>query len=271
MTTFSTHHFVVGICGYPGSGKTTAANMLRGRWGAVTVDDGRPLRNSAIATFGLTEDDVSTQEGKAGRLPFGDGTVTVRKFLGDYGKFLEAMFGNQILPSLAISRANRQFVRPSLVLLPSLRMDQGQTVRALGGCVIAIRREGCQAVYDFDEYDHSQVDVFITNDGSLDDLRDRLDEAMRSVIQRETALKNGVSVRVAAHFLHNTLCTSGEYVAVPDWLIGTAAGGTVSHPVLIVYTSRQMTQKERSCVPDRLVGYPVEIRPMASPQPAEAR
>lgn len=56
---------LIALCGYPQCGKSKLQEILARRWGAVAQDDARILRDAAKVLYGLDEDQVSTQEGKA--------------------------------------------------------------------------------------------------------------------------------------------------------------------------------------------------------------
>jgi len=56
----------IAICGAPEAGKTAIQNLLAELVGAVPCDDGRPMRDAAIALLGFSEVQVTTDRGKAG-------------------------------------------------------------------------------------------------------------------------------------------------------------------------------------------------------------
>ncbi|WP_375292243.1 hypothetical protein [Sphingomonas melonis] len=163
---------IIGICGHPQHGKSTAQRFLE-PFGVQAVDDSEPLRRLTMERYGLTWDDVSTQEGKAklvSRPDYGD-TVTVRQALGDLGKEYETEHG----PNYWMERAIASFAPGSLVSFGSVRMGQAHAIRAAGGFVIALldpRRPN--STHDFDQYDPDGVDRWVLNDATLWDLERRV-------------------------------------------------------------------------------------------------
>ncbi|MCG7349007.1 hypothetical protein [Sphingomonas sp. ACRSK] len=156
---------IIGICGHPQHGKSTAQRFLE-PLGVQAVDDSEPLRRLTMERYGLTWDEVSTQEGKAKLVsrPDNDDTVTVRQALGDLGKEYETEHG----PNYWMERAIASVAPGSLVSFGSVRMGQAHAIRAAGGLTIAIhdpRRPN--STHDFDQYDPAGVDDWIRNDSTL--------------------------------------------------------------------------------------------------------
>ena len=85
---------IIGICGYPTHGKSTAQRFLE-ILGVEARDDAEILRSRVMEEFGLSYEDVTTQEGKL-KVVSGIGykQMTVRQLLGDYGQIYgERPFG----------------------------------------------------------------------------------------------------------------------------------------------------------------------------------
>lgn len=166
---------IIGICGHPQHGKSTAQRFLE-PFGVQAVDDSEPLRRLTMERYGLTWDDVSTQDGKAklvSRPDYGD-TVTVRQALGDLGKEYETEHG----PNYWMERAIASVAPGSLVSFGSVRMGQAHAIRAAGGWVIAIRDpRRPNSKHDFDQYDLNAVDRYVLNDHDLWQLEHRVVEA----------------------------------------------------------------------------------------------
>jgi hypothetical protein len=55
---------LIAFCGYPECGKSMLQNITEELWGYAPRDDARILRDAAKRLYGLSEDDVSTQDGK---------------------------------------------------------------------------------------------------------------------------------------------------------------------------------------------------------------
>lgn len=162
---------LIAICGYPGSGKSEIQTILT-EIGVHCVDDGYPMRKFAITHLGLSHDDVYTQEGKS-RFTEIDGAIWQnRKILGEFGNRLEEMFGPYIMPFMATRRLSETISYS----FGSVRRDQGKFYQKLGGVVLGVRRPGVgPSGNEFDEFDASIVDYWIDNDGSIEDLRFKLE------------------------------------------------------------------------------------------------
>ena len=159
---------IIAICGAPGSGKSQVQKNLWKGWDVIAVDDGYPLRDFAKSHLGLTLTDVFTQEGKLRTTTILDKDWQHRKLLGDLGKQLEAMFGADIMPFMA----TRNLSARCAYSFGSVRRSQASFYKALGGLVLGVRRAGlAPSPYDFDKFDESLVDLWIDNDGSLEDLK----------------------------------------------------------------------------------------------------
>lgn len=158
---------IIALCGYPGSGKTEVQTLLC-ELGVQAIDDGAPLREFSRSWLGLSHSDVYTQEGKLRSSKIAGKDWQNRQMLGELGKKLEEMFGPDIMPFMA----TRRLLDVACYSFGSVRRRQGWFYKDLGGVVIGIRRLGCGPTgNDFDEFDGDAVDYWIDNDGSIDDLR----------------------------------------------------------------------------------------------------
>jgi len=138
----------------------------------------------------LSENDVYSQEGKLRHTEFCGKKWQNRKLLGEYGNHLEAMFGHDIMPTLAIRKAYKDYQSQisdfdastscahSLVgyTFGSVRRQQGKTYHAAGGVVVEITRPNNEkSGNEFDLYDERLVDYRIRNQGvSLEELEDEV-------------------------------------------------------------------------------------------------
>lgn len=160
---------LIGVVGHPTHGKSTALRIIQKLTGAVIFDTGEPLRRACMELYGLTWEDVSTQEGKARmcyRPEFGD-TVTVRQALGDYGKILERQSPDKnIWTTIAVDQAMETLF--PVLAFDSVRMGQGEVIQKRGGVVIAIEDpRKPKSPHDFDQFDRRFVDIFISNASTL--------------------------------------------------------------------------------------------------------
>lgn len=175
---------LIGICGHPSAGKSEVQQILYAPHGYEPADDGWPLRDFAIRHFGMTLDDVSTQEGKARWTSVTGARMQNRDVLGRIGNALESAFGDQILPWLACQSLDPR----RRYSFGSVRRDQGKVYKSLGGAVIGVRRPGVgPSEFEFDRFNEDLVDVWVENDGDLTDLKIRVFEAMTVLGRREAA------------------------------------------------------------------------------------
>lgn len=179
---------IVAICGNPTSGKSEVQKILKDLYGYEPVDDGLPMRRFAIQHLGITPRDVYSQEGKKRFTEILGKNWQHRDILGTLGNHLEAMFGPHIMPFMATRDLNPD----QLYSFGSVRRDQGAFYKNLGGVVIGIERTAAPASpYEFDQFDHSLVDHWIMNNGSLMDLK-------HEVIHAVSRLSNPHPERLAA-------------------------------------------------------------------------
>lgn len=163
--------------GWPKSGKDEVANLFVKHLNAEKVDDGLPLRLAAPHLYGFDPSWPFSQEGKAKIVETPTGPRTVRDLLGTLGNHQEAEFGNGFLPFRALQMAaevERRLGHEHIFVFPSVRKDQGAHYKAFAPeqtFVMEVSRPGTPpSEYAFDQWDHSQVDAVLNNDGTLEDL-----------------------------------------------------------------------------------------------------
>ena len=162
---------LIALCAAPGAGKSTVQKILHEEFDICPVDDGRVLRDIAIQCFGLTEDQVSTIDGKRSYVQFLNQEWQVRQILGEIGRSLENIFSEHIVPHLTIKKycldPNKNYS------FGSVRRSQPEYFNEVGGLVVEIVRYGFVPKYDFDEY-HGRINLTIDNNGTLDELRSQV-------------------------------------------------------------------------------------------------
>jgi len=158
---------IIALCGNPTAGKSEVQRILHEKFGYNPIDDGMVLRRFCVENLGLSWDDVMSQEGKKRSTEILGRVWGNRELLGELGKALEGMFGEHILPHIA-----HLHIKPGArSCFGSVRKTQGHYFRNLGGLVIGVRRPGVgPSQYDFDQFDHSAVHVWLDNNGSIADL-----------------------------------------------------------------------------------------------------
>lgn len=154
--------------------------MLEDEFGGEIIDDGAILRQALPILTGINPALPYSQEGKATVVRIGDREEQVRHGLGELGNWLEARYGDDIVPLRAMQIAQETHPSANFYIYPSVRKSQGRAYKRHGGIVIEIKRPGVgDSGNVFDWYDPALVDITIQNDGTLDDLRATVKELPR--------------------------------------------------------------------------------------------
>ena len=174
----------IALVGLPKSGKSEVQTILHQHFNVLPVDDGEPMRLFAMDFLGLSEEDVYSQEGKLRTTVINGHVWENRKILGELGRALETLFGADILPWIATRGARLD----QSYSFGSVRMKQPWFYKRAGGVVIGIRRPGTVPTGNsWDEFDVNAVDVWIDNDGTLDQLLVKVTETMERLAWRQVA------------------------------------------------------------------------------------
>lgn len=182
----------IALVGNPKAGKSLVAEILVEEFGAVTIDSGGPLRQIAMKQYGLTYDQVYSQEGKLERIEILGRTWQVRELLGELGNRFEEMHGDWATPWMAVralaANDNGPFVDASC------RKTQGNFYKSLGGVVIGIRNPlAPPSEYAFDKVREDIPDYWIENDAlargmannsALIDLRFKVNTVIKQILDR---------------------------------------------------------------------------------------
>ena len=165
----------IALCGNPKAGKSEVARILEDDFGGCVVDDGLILRRALPVLLGFDPDLPFSQEGKATLVQAGDRVEEVRDGLGELGNYLEARYGEDIMPLRAMQMAREEHSEANFWIYPSVRKGQGRCYKRHGGVVVQVNRPGFgPSGYAFDTWAESAVDVVIDNSGSLEDLREQV-------------------------------------------------------------------------------------------------
>lgn len=157
---------IIALCGNPMSGKTTAAELLQEIYGYWPADDGKPLRQIAIDYFGLTADQVYTQEGKLERVALNDRVWQVREVLGELGNAFEDKFGGDIIPLMSFNTILEGLKNNQRYAFASVRREQGLFWRNHGALVLEIvNPQAGPSKFEFDTYNPAHCHFRIQNDG----------------------------------------------------------------------------------------------------------
>lgn len=153
---------LIGLCGNPLSGKSTAAEIISSIYGHKLADDGLPLRKMAMDYLGLTFDQVFTQAGKLEKVMINGREWVVREILGEIGNAFEDKFGGEVIPMMS---HNAQPKGTSAVF-GSVRREQGRYWREHGALVLEIVNPlAGPSPYAFDLYNPAYAHYQIQNDG----------------------------------------------------------------------------------------------------------
>lgn len=163
---------IIALCGNPTAGKSEVQRILAEKYRYNPIDDGMVLRRFCVENLGLSWDDVMSQEGKKRSTEILGRVWVNRELLGEFGKALETMFGHNIMPYLAY-----RTIKPGArSCFGSVRREQGHFHKSRGALVVGVRRPDVgPSPYDFDQFDHSAVDVWLDNNGSIADLERAVD------------------------------------------------------------------------------------------------
>ncbi|QNG62622.1 energy-coupling factor transporter ATPase domain containing protein [Rhizobium phage B1VFA] len=158
------HHIPknIALCGHPGSGKSTAADIINEVYGHELADDGLPLRKIGMDYLGLTAEQVFTQEGKKQKVMLNGREWEVREILGEIGNAFEEKFGGDIIPIMSHN------ARPegSYSVFGSVRREQGLYWRNHGALVLEIVNPlAGPSQYEFDRFNPEFCHARINNDG----------------------------------------------------------------------------------------------------------
>lgn len=153
---------LIGLVGNPGAGKSTAQKILQEIFEYEPIDDGYPLRQFAVNNLGLSWKDVSTQEGKSKYTEILGVNWQNRDILGTLGLKLENMFGENIIPWMALKNCDEN----KKYCFGSVRKNQGLFIKDHGGIVLEIRNpDSPESIYEFDKYNKNCIDAVVINDG----------------------------------------------------------------------------------------------------------
>lgn len=166
---------IIGFVGWSGAGKSAAVNLLIARRGFVRLHAGQAVKRAIVAGWGLSDRQV---DGDLRDVPAAElGGIIPRYFLEEIGR--AATDAAPLATGLELKRRIDRVMKDSvakIVVDGIRRQSETDAVRNSGGMIIRI--EG-RAALDADKpMDVIQAaitaDAMIDNNGSIDDLWDRL-------------------------------------------------------------------------------------------------
>lgn len=177
---------VIGFCGLAGSGKTTAAKRLMEKHNFALVSLGQPLKYMLGA---LLEMCGGVPIDKCHRMLYGDlKEVPARELGGRTPRHAMQTLGTEwgrkfIAPSLWVDAWRDVAQRYSCVVVDDVRFpDEAAAITAMGvgGRLYVLHRPGLVAGSHESERNTLVVDGAVMNDGSVEDLHDKIDRLVRS-------------------------------------------------------------------------------------------
>ena len=158
----------------PRSGKTEVKKILEEVYGFYTLDTKQVLREMAAKLTGLSPDDFITQEQKQTLFE----GVERRKIMGEIGNVAEKLWGDSYMIERELK--NPAFYEGKRIVVDALRKEQP---RDFPGYVFqVISNRAIDTGNSFDDFYKGRNDGIIINDGSLDDLRDTVERAIRKYL-----------------------------------------------------------------------------------------
>jgi hypothetical protein len=176
---------VIGIVGRKRHGKDTVADFLTSKYGYEKYSFANPLKLGAMEMFGLTEEQVFGDQKEVIDPLWGCTPRQILQVLGT--ELLQYDIQNHIPAFKEIGRLVwvKNFMRfyknnpdKNLSIADVRFIHEANTIKELGGMVIKVVRPGMPDG-DFHasevEIDHIDYDHLIINDGTLQDLYDKVD------------------------------------------------------------------------------------------------
>lgn len=178
---------LIGLCGFAGHGKSTAANMFK-IFGFTEYALATPLKNACKELFGLTEEQVNGNK-KLEVDPFWG--VTPREILQKVGTELFREQLSTTMPNLKLGDFNILWIRrmeqfieqerkknpnAKIVISDVRNIDEAKAIKKLGGYIIRIENPRLDMKEEFRSHKSEQTITKIRfegvahNDGSLVDL-----------------------------------------------------------------------------------------------------
>ncbi len=176
---------IIGLHGKKGSGKSTAAELLCDI-GFEELTFAGPLKQACRAIFGLGYEQVygSLEDKETVDAFWG---TTPRKMLQQVGtaiRLLPAPLNNTWVRVLQRNIEEICSINPfiSIVISDVRYADEADMIRKLGGFIISLERDECAARLDLHESENQiiEADVNIANNGTIEQLRNNLYEAIQA-------------------------------------------------------------------------------------------
>lgn len=172
---------IVGIIGKAGSGKSTAAELIRARFNGEVVSLADPIKQIAQGLFGFTNEQLwgpsANRNAPDARFTRPDGEpLTPRYALQTLGSW-----GRDCYESIWIDAALRLAAKHRVAVIPDVRYpNEAEAIERAGGVLIRIVRPGAGLEGDAGRHPSEtaqegiRAHAEVLNDGTIEDLRVRL-------------------------------------------------------------------------------------------------
>jgi dephospho-CoA kinase len=180
------------MCGYAGSGKTTAAHILRTHFDPKTTlvtAFADAVKDDVALTYQLPREMFDTQEGKATIVKTPDGECTARDLLIDYSLAMKEAHGEAVWAKEVVRRIYKEFEKRAIqhILIHDWRfVSEIETMKSefvepefILHTVRIVRSSVCgMNIPSERNIDHYSSEFCIENNGSLDDLNCAITEIL---------------------------------------------------------------------------------------------
>lgn len=188
----------IGVSGYIGSGKSTVAAHLAETCGYVVYGFFDEILEELYASFPETVKEIARHFAQASdpdtvdKMLRADRPAFVRRFLQEFGtEDRRRLFGDDYWTARWIVTVQTRF-RGRRVVNPNVRSrEECEAVRKLGGVVLRVTRPGTAPApgahrTETSLHDNSRgvFDALVTNIGTLEELRQRVDSAILALRRR---------------------------------------------------------------------------------------
>lgn len=174
---------IIGLTGYAGTGKDTVREVLENRWytGLAFADPIRLMIRQLLTNNGIEVEWMEDRACKEAVIPsLGVSYRQMAQELGDWGRNLHPDFWVRIAAAFV---ADRMDVGDTHFVISDVRfLNEANWIRAQGGQIWRIHRAAATPVRPHvseSEIDQIPVDWQIHNNGSFDDLRETVGEALK--------------------------------------------------------------------------------------------
>jgi hypothetical protein len=167
---------IIAFSGKAQSGKTTTANHISSLIpNSIVASHAAPLKAKIVEEFGLTFKDL--RDRKKDIISFGKNSMTIRELMIRVGRMYREIDKDFWIKQL-LKSIKPEMDAGNLILIDDLRYaNEYAALKNAGAMVVRIYRPGVDLIDDPSEteLDHHDFNGYVTNDGTLDQLKSRVD------------------------------------------------------------------------------------------------